>query len=163
MSSCRTRTLLNPSTAVNISLQVEPSVEYSTRAPSASPVTDSRPSAVIPSPGSAPLSLRSATTGAWGDCESSVKLKAVGSEAFPAASVWRMRKALCPSTALHCVLHVDPSSVEYSTIEPSSIVELDPVISTRKPVGPPQLTRTKSSVLIPSMKPPLTVNGSNAQ
>ena len=163
-STCRTASTFVPSTALNDVLHdVPPSTVYSTVAPDSTfPIVRSA-RFVIRSVMFVPVSRVSDTVGAAADCVSSVNAKPVGSEALPAGSTCRRRTWLSPSTGDHCVLQVDPSSVEYSTVPSSSIVETVPVISTRKPVGPPPLLTTKSSVLIPSTKPPVTVNVSKDQ
>ena len=162
-STCRTSSTFMPSTALNdVPHDWPSSTEYSTVAPGSTfPIVRSA-TLVIRSVRLVPVSLVSATVGA-ATCVSSVNSKRVGSEALPAGSTCRRRAWLSPSTGVHCVLQVDPLSVEYSTVPFGSIVETVPVISTRKPVGPPPLKRTKSSVLIPSTKPPVTVNVSKDQ
>ena len=153
-----------PSTALNDGLHDwPPSTEYSTVAPDSTfPIIRSA-RLVIRSVRSVPVSLASATVKSAAACVSSVNAKRVGSEALPAGSTCRRRTWLSPSSGVHCVLQVDPLSVEYSTVPSNSIVDTVPVISTRNPVGPPPLTRTKSSVLIPSTKPLVTVNVSKDQ
>ncbi len=158
----RTPTLLGPSATLNDALHEIPSVEYSTRAPLSRPATASVPSEVIRSLALLPLSLRSDTSGALGAVESTMNSYSLGWEMLPARSICRRRTRLVPSAAMNVSDQVTPSSMEYSTAAPASTVELVPVISTRKPVGPPPLETTKSSVLIPATKPPVTENGAKA-
>ena len=153
---------MGPSATLSDALHDMPSVEYSTRAPLSRAVTESVPSEVIRSLALEPLSLRSDTTGALGMVESRVNSYSFGWEMLPARSICRRRTRLFPSAALNVPDQVTPSSMEYSTVAPASTVEPVPVISTRKPVGPPPLETTKSSVLIPATKPPVTENGAKA-
>src|SRR3981189_1084124 len=56
-----------------------------------------------------------------GGVVSRVKLRALTPETLPAASVWRTRNVLRPSTGVNGVVQVVPPLVEYSTVAPISI------------------------------------------
>src|SRR6185369_16589140 len=75
-SVCRTRTLLVPSTAVKLAVQVvPPSMEYSITAPASMPVRDRVPVLVIRSLLLVPVSLDSTTPGGVGATVSRVKVR----------------------------------------------------------------------------------------
>src|ERR1700676_4967243 len=60
-----------------------------------------------------------------GGTVSRVKLRALTPETLPAASVWRTRTVLRPSTGVNDVVQVVPPLLEDSTVAPLSIPERD--------------------------------------
>lgn len=120
-STWRTCTALAPSTALKLELQVvPPSVEYCTLPPASDGVTVSAPLLVILSLPEEPVSLVSATVGAFGAAVSRTNVKLVAAPMFPAASIWRTWTVLVPSTATKLELQVVPPSIEYWTVPPFS-------------------------------------------
>ena len=77
---------------------------------------------VIRSP-TVPLSVLSATPGAAAATVSSVKLKLVAAETFPATSTCRTRTVFDPSDGVNDEDHVVPPFVEYCTVAPASTPE----------------------------------------
>ena len=118
-SLCRTFSVMSPCFRLKYGLHEAPlSVEYSMRAPDSGLDTVISPNDVILSP-FVPVSTVSDTIGV-ATTVSNTNSKGVLSDTFPAKSLCRTSTVLSPCTAVKDVVHVPPSSIEYSTVAPVS-------------------------------------------
>jgi hypothetical protein len=113
-SVCRTSTVTAPGAGAKPDVHVAPLLtEYSIRASASMPPKARSAIRVILSVELEPVSVLSETAGVAGARVSRVKMNVLAAEMLPAASFWRTRTVLTPSTAVKVLPQLVPLLTEY--------------------------------------------------